>query len=48
MYKRQVLGAALFVLGFTVVFILGAVAVSAAGAALATRQGLLTLSLIHI
>lgn len=40
--SRMVLGAALFVLGFTVVFILGAVAVSAAGAALATRQGLLT------
>ena len=40
--SRMVLGAALFVLGFTVVFILGALAVSAAGAALSRHQSALT------
>lgn len=40
--SRMVLGAALFVLGFTVIFIMGALAVSAAGAALAAHQSVLT------
>ena len=40
--SRMVLGAVLFVVGFTVVFIIGALAVSAAGAALARHQSLLT------
>ncbi len=40
--SRMVLGAGLFVVGFTVVFILGALAVSVAGAALSTHQPLLT------
>jgi cytochrome c-type biogenesis protein len=38
----MILGAALFVAGFSVVFIIGALAVSAAGAALAAHQSLLT------
>lgn len=40
--SRMILGAALFVAGFSVVFIIGALAVSAAGAALAAHQSLLT------
>ncbi|MBK8468560.1 MAG: cytochrome c biogenesis protein CcdA [Actinomycetales bacterium] len=40
--SRMVLGAALFVAGFSVVFLVGTLAVSAAGAALREHQNLLT------